>query len=341
MMNKKPKRLSKGFWHKFIPNTSKLISPQNIKFEIWDLETHKIIEKCDPKVFCIRNCAFNQSGNKFILSAGCTANESEFKIYDTNTFELLNEFWFPEQSGNAVFNVEEDAFIFGTWDGNVYKIGINDKIILNETKTKIDNKTYKDYTVSPENNNKLLHVENSMILWAETDMDNQNIFFVVSPKSLGKTTDLNLLSDYILVYNLKTQSQTEIRLPIEDERCKITGIKYHNEKLAIMKSVYGGKENDNVVHNADLYIFNSKNGHLQAIKERFKIRDVFANTQSLSWNTDEKLASISLSEVIIIDTKNNFEEIVIPFDRPTSVEFSEDGKSIAIGGDKAVLYKLT
>lgn len=65
-----------------------------------------------------------------------------------------------------------------------------------------------------------------MILWAETDMDNQNIFCCKS-KSLGKTTDLNLLSDYILVYNLKTQSQTEIRLPIEDERCKITGIKYH------------------------------------------------------------------------------------------------------------------
>ena len=340
-MNKNQKRLSKGFWHKFIPNTSKLISPQNIKFEIWDLETHKIIEKWDPKVFCINNCAFNQSGNKFILSAGCTADESEFAIYDTNTFELLNEFWFPEQSGNAVFNIEEDAFIFGTWDGNVYKIGINDKIILNETKTKIDNKTYKDYTVSPENNNKLLHVKDSMILLAETDMDNQNIFFVISPKFPRKKTNLNLWSDYILVYNLKNQSQTEIRLPIEDNIYSITGMKYHNGKLAIMKSVCGGKENNYIVHNADLYIFNVNNGDLQAIKEGFKIRDVFSTAQSLSWNRDEKLASIALSEVSIIDTKNNFEEIVIPFDKPTSVEFSEDGKLIAIGGNKAVLYKLT
>lgn len=340
-MNKNRKRLSKGFWHKFIPNTSKLISPQTMKFEIWDLETHKIIEKWDPKVYCISNCAFNQSGNKFILSAGCMGGESEFRIYDTNTFELLNEFWFPEQSGNAVFNVEGDAFIFGTWDGNVYKIGINDKIILNETKIKIDNKTYKDYTVSPENNNKLLHVEDSMITRTETGMESQNIFFVVSPKYGNRTTKINLFSDYILVYNLKTQSQTEIRLPIEDKIYKITGMKYHNGKLAIMKSVCGEKENGYIVNNADLYIFNFNNGDLQAIKESFKIRDVFANAQTLSWNRDEKLASIALSEVSIIDTKNNFEEIVIPFDKPTSVEFSEDGKLIAIGGDKAALYKLT
>lgn len=307
-----------------------------MKFEIWDLETHKIIDKWDPKVFCIRNCAFNQSGNKFILSAGCIGNESEFTIYDTNTFELLKKFWFPEQSGNAVFNVEENTFIFGTWEGNVYKVGINDKIILNEIKTKIDKKTYKDYTVSPENNNKLLHVENSMILWAETDMDNQNIFFVVCPKSLGKTTDLNLFSDYILVYNLKTQTQTEIRLPVEKERYRITGIKYYNGKLSIIKSIYGGTE----FKISDLFIFDLENKILNKIKSQFKMRDIFSNAGPLSWNSNNQLAVICLEEILIIDTNNIQNEISIPFDRATSVEFSNDGKSIAIGGDKAVLYKL-
>ncbi len=340
-MNKNTKRLSKGFWHKFIPNSTKLISPQNIKLEIWDLNTKKIIDKWDPEISCIRNCAFNKSGNKFILSGGCCGNESEFKIYNTVTFELLNKFWFPEQVGNAVFNVDDDFFVFGTWEGNIYKVKINDKIILDETKTKIGTKTFKDYVVSPKSKNKLLHIENSMIKFCETDMDNENIFFVVSPKSLSRTTDLNLLSDYVLVYNLKDNSTSEIKLPIEKNRYQIAGLKYYNRKLAIMTTVYGGKENDNVFHYANLFIYDLEEERLHIIKEDFKIRDVFSEAQSLSWNAEGKLAFISLNEVIITDTKNNFEETRITIDRPTSVEFSEDGKLLAVGGKKAILYKMT
>ena len=107
-----------------------------------------------------------------------------------------------------------------------------------------------------------------------------------------------------------------------------------------MKKVYGGKENGNVVHNADLFVFDLENKNLKTIKERFKIRDVFANAQILSWSINGKLAFISLNEIIITDTENDYNETAVAFDRPTSVEFSEDGKSIAIGGDKAVLYSL-
>jgi len=337
-MNKKAVRLSKGFWHKFIPNSDKLISPQNIKFEIWDLNTHKIIEKWKPKMYCIRYCAFNKAGDKFILSGSESADESKFQIYNADTFELINEFWFPEQSDNAIFCSEDDSFIFGTWEGNVYKVGLNDKIILTETKTKIDGETFKDYAVSDENNNKLLHIKNAMINLTEADTDNNTVFFVVAP--IKAKENLHLLSDYILGYNLKTKTKTEIRLPLSEERYRIASIKYHQGKLAIMKKVYGGKENGNVVHNADLFVFDLENKNLKTIKERFKIRDVFANAQILSWSINGKLAFISLNEIIITDTENDYNETAVAFDRPTSVEFSEDGKSIAIGGDKAVLYSL-
>ena len=338
-MNKEKVRLSKGFWHKFIPNSDKLISPQNIKFEIWDLNAHKIIDKWNPDMYCIRYCAFNKAGDKFILSGGCNGNESEFEIYNTDTFGLVNKFWFPEQSDNAIFCSEDDSFIFGTWEGNVYKVGLNDKIVFTETETKIGAKTYKNYAVSAENNNKLLHIENSLINLTEADTDNNNIFFVISPIVL-KAENSHLLSDYILVYNLKTKTQNEIRLPLTEENYQIASIKYHKGKLAIMKTVYGGKENGNVFHNADLFVFDLENQNLKTIKERFKIRDVFSNAQILSWNTNGKLAFISLNEIIITDTLNDFSETAVAFDRPTSVEFSEDGKSIAIGGDKALLYRL-
>lgn len=337
---KKPIKLSKGFWHKFIPNSDRLISPQNIKFEIWDLTIHKIIEKWHPEIFCIRNCAFNKSGTKFILSGGCNGNESKFKIYNTNNFELINEFWLPEQSHNAVFNTEEDTFVFGTWEGNLYKVNINDKIVLTETITKIDKKTFKEYKVSDENNNKLLSIENSMITLTETDFED-NVFVVVTPKSLGEITDLHLLSDYILIHNLKTKTTREIKLPVEQERYRITGIKCHNNKLAILKTRYGGEENNSSFNNAELYIFDLEKNILQLLKKNFKVRDVYSNNQCLSWNSEDKLSFITLDKVVIIDTLKNYEETTILADKPTSVEYSENGKLLAIGGTtKAILQSM-
>lgn len=337
---KKQRNLSKGFWHKFVPNSTKLISPQNIKLEIWDLKIHKIIEKWHPKIFCIHNCAFNQSGEKFILFGGCVGNESEFKIYDTKTFELLNEFWFPEQCCNAIFSLDDDTFIFGTWEGNIYKVNINDKIIMSETITKIDNKTFKDYKVSDENKIKLLNIENTMITLTESNTKNI-FFFVVSPKSLGKTKDSHLLSDYILIYDLKTNETKEIKLPIEEKRYVITGLKFHNNKLAILKTNYGGEEKGKVFHNADLYIFDLQKNDLHLIKNNFQIRDVYSKVECLAWSIEDKLSYITLNEVVIVDTLNNNNETTIEIERPTSVEFSNNGKQLAIGAEKkAIIHEI-
>lgn len=338
-MGKETKRLSKGFWHSFIPNTDKLISPQNIKLEIWDLSTHKVIDKFHPQIFGVRNCAFSPSGSKFILSGGCQAGECEFKIYDTNRFEMVKEFWIPEQSDYAVFT-GDDEFLFGSWDGNIFHVNINDTIPIYEETKIVNNKKDVTYFINSDCKNRLIHIKNTLISLVEFDMDSKTVFAVASSKTENSQENSLTYSNYILAYNLKTKHRKEIKLPTTDKRFRIKGIKYMNGKLAILTTIYGGIENDNVFHLATLFLYNLSENKLSVMKENFKVRDVFSENQSISWSVDNKLAFISLYHVGILDMTQENQEIVIPFDRPTSVVFSENGQALAIGGDKAILYNL-
>jgi hypothetical protein len=63
--------------------------------------------------------------------------------------------------------------------------------------------------------------------------------------------------------------------------------------------------------------------------------------QVFSSATDEVIAVISLDEVLIFDILNNNLILQIGFSKPRSVEFSNDGKTLAIRGDKAKLYKFS
>ena len=91
----------------------------------------------------------------------------------------------------------------------------------------------------------------------------------------------------------------------------------------------------------ELYIFDLEKNILQLLKKNFKVRDVYSNTQCLSWNSEDKLSFITLDKVVIIDTLKNYEETTILADKPTSVEYSEDGKLLAIGGTtKAILQSM-
>jgi hypothetical protein len=324
-MNKKTRRLSSGFWHKFIPNTTKLISPQNIKFEIWDLQTHKIIEKWNPDLPCANICEFSKSGKRFVISAHPKFYRSDFKIYDTSTFKPINQFSFPETSCHPIFISNEDRIVFGTHKGNVYEVDISKK------------------SISDKNDiHKLFQTKESMVMHVEKDSTGQFLFFAVRPFDTAppELRQIHLLSDYILCYNIQTQERTEIRLPVSGKIYHITCSKFHNKKLAIMRCTYAGMLNDRIVHDAELYIYDLVSGQMQLVRENFKLRETFEGDQTVSWSTDSKLAFISLNEVVMLDTKNKGEEVTIPFHKPSSVEFSAEGKFLAIGGDKAILYKV-
>jgi hypothetical protein len=131
----------------------------------------------------------------------------------------------------------------------------------------------------------------------------------------------------------------EIRLPSDDRAFEISGLKYHNGKLAIIKSRYKSYKEESECNDCSLYLYNIKEQNFEIIKEHFESRLVIKE-QALCWNKDSKLALILWNEVVVIDIQNKLEEQHFPFDSPYSVEFSEDGSILAIGGDKAILYKV-
>ena len=90
---------------------------------------------------------------------------------------------------------------------------------------------------------------------------------------------------------------------------------------------------------ATLFIYDLVNENISVIEENFKTHGCFSSAQALSWSFD-KIAFIELNQVSIFNITEKDKATTIPFDRPTSVVFSDNGDHIAIGGEKAILYKL-
>ena len=322
-MIEKTFRLSNGFWHKFFPNSNKLFSPQNIPLEIWDIDKRAKESKWNPGVYGLENVVFSNNGDKFVIHGGWITSKapkkSEFKIYETDTMNLIDEFFVAdEKCTNPVFTNDDKHLIFGTWQGNIYNYCIDDKALTNQ------------YSLPNHSFNLIHHGKHSEQL------------YIIGTR---KATDSNKNpQDYIFEYNVATKNGNQIDVPVVgisgQPYTNIRGLTLHDDKLAIMTTYYGGKENERVVHEAKVYIYDTNSKEIKLVKENFKVRDVFKYCDCITWsNGGNKLAFIGLNEVYIIDIESNYEQ-AIPFERPSSVAFSNCDTGIAVGGNKAKLFKM-
>jgi WD40 repeat protein len=305
-------RLSNGFWHKFLPNSNKLFSPQNIQIEIWDIDKQVKEGKFHPGIFCIKNIAVSNNGDKFVFRGGCKCGESIFKIYEVETLNCIGEFTVMEECCNPVFVNDDQALLFGTWEGNIYSYNFHEKI-----------------------SQKTFSLENCMFTLINNGKHNDIIYMSACIKASEKN---NFADPFIMEYNIKENIGKRIDFS-EEYNARLHGLALNKNKLAIMSSIYAGKENDRIVHESKLYIYDVDTKIVKIIKENFRIRDVFYDLGTVVWSKDGKLAFIGLDEIYIMDIENNFEN-VIKFERATSVEFSNCGTGIAVGGSKAKLYKI-
>jgi hypothetical protein len=308
-------RLSNGFWHKFLPNSNRLFSPQNIPIEIWDVEKQCKEGKFNPGIYGIKSITFSNNGNYFVFHGGTDYAKSEFKIYETNTLNCIDEFKIMEECSNSKFINEDKSLIFSTWDGNIYKYDIQEK---------------------------LLEKQFSMETHMFTLINNGNFYEIIYIVTSEKTNKNNNVVPFILEYNInekigKKVDFTEERNPYEingKTNARISGLALSNNNLAILTTHYS----ESGLREAKSYIYDIKNKKVTLIKDKFKTKDVFYNYGCIAWNNDgNKLAFIGINEVYIVNIENNDEETIV-FEKATSVEFSNCGKGLAVGGQKAKIF---
>ena len=319
-------RLSNGFWHKFLPNSNKLFSPQNIPIEIWDIEKRVKESKWKPDIYGIENLTFSNKGDKFIIFGGWITsrpNRSEFKIYDIDTFNCIDEFFVMERCTNPKFTDDDKNLIFGTCEGNIYYYSLERRSLTKQ------------------------HSLKNHIFYSMHHGELNDQIYIDVTKPVNEHT--NYAFSYVLEYDIAKKTRNPIyftddanaREPDDQSPIwSVCGLALRNEKLAVLMSSYGGTEDGNVVHTAKAYVYDTQTKETTLIKEGFKIRDIFDSYGCIVWNHHgNKLAFIGLHEIYIVDIENK-KEMIIPFERATSIEFSNCDTGIAAGGEKAKLFKI-
>lgn len=289
---KKPKfiRLSKGFWHEFLPN-QQLLSPQNIKIEIWNWLDKKIIDRWHPQVFCVGHCAVSPTGSRFALVGGCDYESSEISIFNSETKENNGFLTLNEKIRNATFGANDKTLYLATHEGNLYELNIGNELILNH----------------------LYKKDKTLLTQIKYDTENHQLFIIACPT---KNKNPNA-KDFVFIYHLDNQTITEIYLP-DNSTQNIKCIEYFNGKLAILTEKYTGETADGVAFsNAQIYIFDVQKNAFIFVSDNFEIKSVFADSQGLAWSKNGILASIGLNEIFLLDSKNNFSIFEVETPLPT------------------------
>ena len=318
-------RLSKGFWHRFFPNSNKLFSPQNIPLEIWDIDKRGKESKWNPGIYGIEDLTFSNKGDKFVIHGGwitSNPNKTQYKIYDIHTFDCIDEFEIMEKCSNPVFTNDDKNLMFCTNNGNIYCYNIGKKLL-----------------------EKHFSIEKHMFQSINTGKHNGVIYISgAQPKAIKDNWTAYFIFEYDIEQRRgKKLEFSEKRNPnekVEETNAHIHGLALNKNDLAIMTSIYAGNVDGQSVNESKVYVYNTDTKKIKLIKESFKIKGgVFDELGSIVWSQDGKLAFIGLNEVYIFDMENNLEKTII-HNRATSLEFSNCGTGIAVGGSKAKLYKI-
>jgi hypothetical protein len=293
--------------------------------EIWDIDKRTKKKKWNPGVYNLENVIFSNNGDKFVVHGGWGTSKDPrknvFKIYETDTLNLIDEFFvMVEKCTNPIFTNDDKNLIFGTREGNIYSYCIDNKELT------------KQYS----------HANHSFNLIHQGKHEGR---LYISETRIA--TDVNRYwQDYIFEYDIATRNGHQVDIPnigIIDQgyNWSIVGLTLHKDQLGILTTRYGGEENEKVVHDAKAYIYNIGSKELKLLKENFKVKDVFYTESCIVWNNSgSKLAFIGLKEFYIFDIENNQEQ-ALPFERSTSVVFSNCDTGIAVGGDKAKIFKVS
>ena len=324
-MIEKSFRLSNGFWHVFFPNSNKLFSPQNIPLEIWDID--KRVKECkwNPGIYGIKNIVFSSSGDKFVIKGGWVTNRArtECYVFETDSLNCIDEFSISVKCTNVKFTNNDKNLVFGTWYGDIYDYCLETKVLT------------KQFTLSEAYKFNLIHhgESNNKLYFSATKIatEHESWFYFIFEYDVAEKTG-------------KTMYFNDITAPFEKDgktyNTSIQGLTLHNENLAILATVYGGEIDGDMVDNAKVYVYNIGTKETILIKENFKTPTIFARESSIAWNnTGSKLAFIGFYEVCIIDFESG-KETTIPFEKATSVAFSNCDKGLAVGGNKAKLFKI-
>jgi WD40 repeat protein len=311
-------RLSNGYWHKFLPNTNKFLSPQTVKIEIWEIENKNIIEKWHPGILGIKSVAFSNRGDKFVFHASLEYAISKFKIYESDTKKCINEFDIMEECTNAIFTKDDKHLIFATWDGNIYCFNIDENVLK-----------------------KIFSLENNLFRHINSG-EHDNLLYITSTEINAQNN--NQAVGFIFEYDIFKNDGNRInftnkRNPYEINgkiNPTINGLSLNNKKLAILTSFISEENKD--CRETKVYIYDTQNKKVSLVKENFKTGDMFYDNDSITWsNNGKKLAFIGLNEIFIIE--DNKEQKIVT-EEPTSVAFSNCDTCIAVGGGKAKLIKL-
>ena len=315
-------RLSYGFWHRFFPNSSKLVSPQSILFEIWDIEKRVRENKWNPGITGVENVTFSNIGDKFVITGGwhtSSPNKSTLRIYDADTLNCIDEFSLMEPCSNPKFTCDDKNLIFGTREGKIY-----------------------DYCLEEKTLTAIYSLEGHMINLIHHGKHNNRLY--VSATKVANEQN-NWAEDFILEYNIEEHRGRKINFADENSIYKLlgqpggrlSGLSLFGENLAILTTRYY----DKVASEAKTHIYNTASGKLALVKENFKVSsDPFDENSCIVWNNSgNKLAFIGVEEVYVVDIESN-SETAIQFENATSVEFSNCGMGLAVGGEKAKLFKI-
>ena len=324
-MIEKSFRLSSGFWHVFFPNSNKLFSPQNIPLEIWDIEKKAKERKWNPGIYGIKSIVFSSSGDKFVIEGGWVTNRArtEYYVFETDSLNCIDEFFIPVRCTNVKFTNGDKNLIFGTWYGDIFYYCLETKELA------------KQFTLSEAYKFDLIHQGKST----------NKLYFVTTKIAAENASWFDFIFEYDVTEKAgKKMHFDEIIAPYERNgktyNTSIKGLTLHNENLAILATTYGGKIDDDMVDNAKVYVYNIATKETILIKENFKTPTIFDRGSSIVWNNSgSKLVFIGLCEVSIVDFETR-SETIIPFERATSVAFSNCDTGLAVGGDKAKLFRV-
>lgn len=314
---KKSFRLNQGFWHAFVPGTDLLISPQNIKLELWDLAQRKIVQKVHPNMFCLRGKPdFSLDGRFFAFRGGCEYKQSWIRIYETESFLEQAGFVVHEEVENPLFSLDGQSLYFATWEGRLYRF---DRIS-------------REMEI-------ILSIGDSFMGPMCLDPSRQSLYI---PTVIRAGEGREYFYQCISIVNIPTRTIRELRLnditPGKSPSPPILGSAFKNSGLAVLTTRHGDTADKEAAKVACLYIYDATSESLELIWEDLVLPDIFSNSSALSWSSAGLLACIGLDCVYLFDSQNDYVKTSIPFDRACSVIFSPCGSMLAVGGKKARLF---
>ncbi len=301
-------RTGNNFTHHFSPDDSILISPQNIKLEIRETNNVKKLTKFDPLVGCARNIVFSSNSKFFLVNGGCNFDKSTFKIFETKSQKEIDTVELTGHVSFIHFVDNNEVVYFGNWYGQLQEYNLGEKKLRS-----------------------IINFENAMLKYSSFDNNTNLLYFIVQPKV--KNDGDYVENSFVAVYDFETRKLETLSL----SRQKINGIAAKNEKMALISESWVTTNNKTSKEGTDVEVYDLKKQEI-IFRKKTQI-DTMVSENCITLSCENNLAYLS-NDCIIMVNLHTKKETSIPFNNPTSVAFSNNGRAIAVGGEKAKVFVI-